>query len=91
MTWRPGRGAYERLIKHPAKLFGCIEIADIAGVSYGSAKTWHRRGELPAPYAIVSRVPIWTREQIAEFFRKRAQQCPKQSTPPTRGRSAKSN
>lgn len=43
-----------------AELVGPAEIAERLGVAANTVSMWRARGLLPAPVAVVSRVPVWT-------------------------------
>lgn len=50
-----------------------IEIAELAGVSKFTARSWSFKGELPEPQALVSgRIPVWPRVVISTWLAERA-------------------
>lgn len=53
-------------------------VAELVGISKSSVYTYHYRGTMPRPHAIVGQSPVWKRAEIIEW----------KKTRPGRGRPA---
>lgn len=61
------------IVKHspttPLKnLVGLAEFADAGHVTYNTITAYRTRGRLPEPAAMLGRVPVWTRRQLASWL-----------------------
>lgn len=58
---------------HPDRLLGSSQVAEMAGVSPDTLRTYVSRGSLPAPQGWHSGSPWWTRPVIARWLADRPQ------------------
>jgi hypothetical protein len=53
-------------------LIGLGDFADASGLSYDTITAYRGRGYLPAPAAMLGRVPVWTKRQLKVWLEERA-------------------
>ena len=55
-----------------SELCGLHEASELLGLSRQAVDGRRRKGDFPAPHAVLKATPVWTREQLVEYAQERA-------------------